>query len=148
MTEFTGTVTLSIDDHGFLRRECPRCGREFKWLHGDHGEAMPPGGYHCPYCDGRSEDGWWTRPQLAAIEASVGEQAEDMLYQEFKKLERHSSKFVKFKASRSPRRSVPSIPDEPNDMRRVDFPCHPSEPVKVLDSWSGPTHCLLCGQTA
>jgi hypothetical protein len=35
---------------------------------------------------------------------------------------------------------------EMDDMRRVDPACHPEEPFKVLDDWSGPVYCLLCGQ--
>ena len=30
----------------------------------------------------------------------------------------------------------------------VDFGCHPDEPVKVLDDWSGKVHCLICGEAA
>ncbi|MCY3733741.1 MAG: hypothetical protein OXG42_05625, partial [Chloroflexi bacterium] len=37
---------------------------------------------------------------------------------------------------------------EPNDMRRVDFSCHPAEPVKVDEAWAGPVHCLCCGEVA
>ena len=32
------------------------------------------------------------------------------------------------------------------DMARVDFECHPTEPVKVLDDWDKPVSCLICGQ--
>src|SRR6266511_2386951 len=38
--------------------------------------------------------------------------------------------------------------DETDDMRRIDFTCHPAEPVKVLDDWDGPVHCLICGEPA
>ena len=31
-------------------------------------------------------------------------------------------------------------------MTRVDFACHPSEPLKVLDDWREPVRCLICGQ--
>jgi len=31
-------------------------------------------------------------------------------------------------------------------MTRVDFACHPSEPLKILDDWHEPVHCLICGQ--
>ena len=34
---------------------------------------------------------------------------------------------------------------EENDMRRVDFECHPSEPLKVLEAWERSVHCLVCG---
>jgi hypothetical protein len=39
-------------------------------------------------------------------------------------------------------------PIEPNDMERVEFDCHPEEPVKVLDGWSEPVHCIVCGSAA
>ena len=35
---------------------------------------------------------------------------------------------------------------EDDDMTRVDFACHPSEPVKVLDDWHRPVSCLICGE--
>ncbi|MCA1645356.1 MAG: hypothetical protein LC797_07780 [Chloroflexi bacterium] len=35
--------------------------------------------------------------------------------------------------------------DEVDDMRRVNFECH-DEPVKVLDDWNDPVHCLVCGR--
>jgi hypothetical protein len=148
LSEIVGTVQLSVDDDGFLRRECPLCEREFKWLHGDHGEPMPEAGYHCPYCSGRARDGWWTRPQLAHITAVAAQKGEDMLHDAMKPLERSSSKSVKFTVTRSPRAPIPPVPDEPNDMRRVDFACHPAEPVKVLDAWTDQVHCLICGNAA
>jgi hypothetical protein len=129
VSEVLGTATLSLDDDGFLRRECPHCEREFKWLHGDEGEEMPEGGYHCPYCDGCSDDGWWTRPQLAHIDALLANQAEGMLHDAMKPLERSSPEFIEISVSRSPKMTVPAVPDEPNDMHRIDFDCHPAEPV-------------------
>ena len=148
MSDVIGTMTLSIDDDGFLRRQCPYCGQEFKWLHSEEGELMPDGGYHCPYCNERSEDGWWTRPQLAHIESLPAGHAEDMLDDSLNPLELSSSDFVKISVNPSPRESVPPVPDEPNDMRRVEFDCHLMAPVKVVETWNGPVHCLLCGQTA
>jgi hypothetical protein len=44
-----------------------------------------------------------------------------------------------------------NLPDEPSelteedDMRRVDFSCHPGEPLKVLEHWTKPARCLVCG---
>jgi hypothetical protein len=39
----------------------------------------------------------------------------------------------------------PASLTEVDDMRRVDFACHPSEPLKVLDDWAGVVGCLICG---
>jgi hypothetical protein len=27
----------------------------------------------------------------------------------------------------------------------VQSPCHPWEPIKIEEFWSGPIHCLVCG---
>jgi hypothetical protein len=35
---------------------------------------------------------------------------------------------------------------EADDMTRVDFACHPSEPLKVLDDWRKAVRCLICGK--
>ena len=37
---------------------------------------------------------------------------------------------------------------ETDDMTLVSFPCHPSEPLKVLDDWRMLVRCLICGQPA
>ena len=107
---------------------------------------MEPEGYHCPYCDGWSTDGWWTVSQLAAIEDETAYFAESQLHETFKSMERHSNESVKFKAGPAPTpRNRPPL-TEPDDMKRVDFKCHPTEPVKVREDWTNPVHCLVCGQ--
>jgi DNA-directed RNA polymerase subunit RPC12/RpoP len=141
---------MPLDSDGFLRRECPHCKREFKWLHGESESTTPmeTDGYHCPYCDGRSTDGWWTVSQLAAIEDEAAYFGESKLHEMFKGMERNSNEFVKFKAGSAPtRRNRPPI-TEANDMKRVEFPCHPTEPVKVREDWTAPVHCLVCGRLA
>jgi hypothetical protein len=145
----TISVTLSVDDDGFLRRECPHCEREFKWLPGDRDTAMPAEGYACPYCARRADPGaWWTKPQLEVVEARVmGDVLRpeiDQLEESLKDIGRSSGGLVEVTVTRD----IPNPPSEPltepNDMRRVDFPCHPAEPVKVSENWSAPVHCLIC----
>jgi len=63
----------------------------------------------------------------------------------FKGMERRSNQFVKIKPGAAPTRNNRPPLTEPDDMRRIDFACHPAEPVKVLESWSEPPHCLVCG---
>jgi hypothetical protein len=62
-------------------------------------------------------------------------------------LQRSTSGMFKVNTSRDRSPEPPEL-SEPDDMRRVDFPCHPSEPLKVLDDWAGPVHCLICGTPA
>jgi hypothetical protein len=155
MSEVIGSISMPLDSDGFLRRECPHCRREFKWLHSESetDTEMERDGYHCPYCNGQSVDGWWTVSQrtvsqLAAIEDETAHFTENQIHEMFKRMERHSNEFVKIQAGSAPtRRNRPPL-TEPDDMRRVDFPCHPAEPVKVRDDWTDPVHCLVCGQLA
>ena len=64
--EVTLSMAIPVDSDGFLRRECPTCEREFKWLptsQGDGGAAaVPDGGYFCPYCGVQAPaDAWLPR---------------------------------------------------------------------------------------
>jgi DNA-directed RNA polymerase subunit RPC12/RpoP len=149
MSDVIGSMSMPLDSDGFLRRECPHCSQEFKWLHNDSESEreMEPGGYHCPYCDGRSVDGWWTRSQFAAIEDETAFFAESQIHEMFKGMERQSNQFLKIKAGSAPRRRKRPL-TEPDDMKRIDFACHPAEPLKVLEDWSERVHCLVCGRPA
>jgi DNA-directed RNA polymerase subunit RPC12/RpoP len=129
---------------------CPHCSREFKWRHAESNDQslMEPDGYHCPYCNGQSVDGWWTVAQLAAIEDETQHYLETQIHDMFKGMERHSSDSLTFKAGVAPtKRNRPPL-TETDDMRRVEFACHADEPVKVLENWAEPVHCLVCGQFA
>jgi hypothetical protein len=44
------SVNVPLDSDGFLRRGCPTCEREFKWLPSEESESAARGGYYCPYC--------------------------------------------------------------------------------------------------
>jgi hypothetical protein len=142
------TIAFPLDGDGFLRRECPTCEREFKWLPTDE-EGTPPqdGGYFCPYCRIQAPlDTWNTRAQVVIVEATVKrELVQPGLEKALKNLERHSKGFIR---TQTPARESPP-PDpmtEVDDMRLVTFTCHPNEPVKVLDEWDGSAACLICGQ--
>ena len=61
-------MSIPRDSDGFIRRECPTCERQFKWLptpDGETGTPMPFGGYFCPYCGVQaSANAWLTKAQL------------------------------------------------------------------------------------
>ena len=148
MSEQVTQMSVPVDGDGFLRRECPTCEREFKWFASAEGEgvAMPDGGYYCPYCAIQAPaDSWFTRDQLELAKNTlmrevVGPELENLAGD----LRRSSvGGLVRFDVKlETPEPLDPLV--EPNDMRRFDFECHPSEPVKVLDDWVGPVHCLIC----
>jgi hypothetical protein len=41
---------------------------------------------------------------------------------------------------------IPAPLHEPTDMVVVSSPCHPWEPIKVMEDWRRPVHCLVCGE--
>jgi len=137
--EKTTSMALPLDSDGFLRRECPTCEREFKWLAAtgdDDATPAPDGGYFCPYCSVQAPpDAWFTPAQLERARATV---AHDLVVPELKRFERQGFE-VEINAPE------PEPLTETDDMRRIDVYCHPEEPVKVLDDWDRPVHCLLCG---
>lgn len=148
--EFSTSMSVPLDSDGFLRRECPTCEREFKWLpsNNDEGATRDPSGYYCPYCGVQANDGWLTQAQADAVRATVMRDVVGPTLDDFgKNIQGSSSSMIRFEVKREP---VPEPPEltEDDDMRRVDFACHPSEPLKVLDDWNGPVHCLICGTSA
>ena len=150
MCEVQIPMSVPLDSDGFIRRECPTCERELKWRptpEGEEGAPTPEGGYFCPYCAVQAQpDSWWTKAQLEAAEAKIHNEVVKPMLDDFgKSLERASSSHVRFTSKPAERAEEQQL-SESDDMRRVDFSCHPSEPVKVLEGWDQPVHCPICGQ--
>lgn len=145
MSDVELKVRVPLDNDGFVRRACPSCKREFKWLLYDDSEPMPGAGYACPYCAGRATS-WFTEAQLAVAYDALGREVVDPMLNEFgdavRKVNAPGS-FVRFEVEVSPRGPKPTF-TEPNDMVRVEPGCHPKEPLKVSEDWTGVVHCIIC----
>jgi hypothetical protein len=95
------------------------------------------------------DDSWFTDEQ---VELAKNRVARDILGPEFEKMARDMKRssrgsLISFDMNYDePEEMDPLV--EPNDMRRVDFACHPMEPVKVLEDWTRSVHCLVCSQAA
>ena len=138
VTDRAISVSLPLDADGFLRRECPACERELKWWHSEDSDPAPDTGYTCPYCTLRAgPNEWFTKAQADFMTRSAGNEVLGPLLDQFKS--------SGFRVTRDP---PPAPLTEINDMRRVDFPCHPSEPIKVREDWTQPVHCIVCGTAA
>jgi hypothetical protein len=148
-------MSIPLDSDGFLRRECPTCEREFKWLPSTDDEVAaeaPAGGYFCPYCVIQAPpDAWFTKAQLELAETIVAREVVgpmlDSFSRDLKRIGRQSGGLLDIEVSRDEPEDVGDLVEE-DDMRRVGFSCHPSEPIKVLDEWMDPVHCLMCGEPA
>lgn len=143
------SIPFNLDD-GFIRRQCPNCNRLFKWHHGPTDvrpdDAMDPPMYHCPYCGmNAGNDAWWTDDQASYIQLAAGGPAMQAISDELGIQSREiSSKHVKVSLGRETLPEPPSPPAEPSDMQEVQSPCHPWEPVKILDDWREALHCIVC----
>lgn len=155
MEENGFTLSFPLDDDGFFRRACPTCSREFKWFHSEEDDSdEPPVEYFCPYCGvAAAPDEWQTEEQVRYIEeeafARIVGPALEELNGSFGSGGRSSGDPFEISLSvEVPDRRQAAPVFEPNDMRRIDFACHPKEPVKVEEAWAGPVHCLLCGRVS
>ena len=153
MSDIEITISLPLDSDGFLRRACPSCCREFKWLSDTHKVvAAPTGKFFCPYCGTPGEPNeWFTIEQLASINEKVLDEVVrpslENLAEPFRQLGRSSGNIFKFTGSveDTEQRQAPPV-FEPADMRQITFHCHPLEPVKVDEAWEKAVHCLSCGR--
>jgi hypothetical protein len=147
------SMSLPLDNDGFLRRECPHCVGQFKWHHGpanEEGKQQPaPTSYYCPLCGQPARpDSWWTQEQLdyaqgTAVPVAMRE-VEQAMKDAFKGVSSKNMKFDFKGGIDTP--NAPSALVEPDDMVIVTSPCHAYEPVKIPEEASGPFHCLVCGQ--
>lgn len=139
-------------DGTFLRRECPSCNREFKWHSGPApnrpADAVDPPFYYCPYCGTpASSDDWWTKDQLEYAQQLLNVEGARLIDDEARRLvQRHRSGPLKvtIKPGNAPVPPAPLV--EKSDMVAVASPCHPWEPIKLIETWVDPVHCLICGE--
>jgi ribosomal protein S27AE len=145
----TYSVQLPLDNDGFLRRQCPHCGLEFKWHNGPTADKPPgqidPAVYYCPRCGVSAQHGdWFTQEQTNFIEESLSghafREATDTLQEMFRGV-----KGLTYKPSYDDEPLPPGTLHEPNDMIIVTPPCHPWEPVKVPEAATARSYCLICG---
>lgn len=144
MGMITRQVNIPVDADGFVRRECPHCMREFKWLPAQPQHEVSQALYYCPYCGQTApSDHWWTKAQLEYIKAFL---AAEVAAPELDRIVRDLNQPGSFISLgyRAPQSPAPLV--EPNDMRKVVPPCHPHEPLKVVEEWEGALHCLICGE--
>lgn len=161
MSEESLHMSVPLDSDGFLRRECPTCEREFKWLpsspsdavdDADSGEDSSP--YTCPYCGIQAPAGSWaTKTQVELAQSIVMREVVGPKLSEFgrelERMSRQTGGLLKFSArvERDQPTTDPTL-TESDDMRRVEFDCHPAEPLKILEDWRGDVLCLVCGTPA
>lgn len=137
------SVSIPTDDDGYVRQECPSCGREFKAPVED--EELAEVG-HCPYC-GHQDDQWFTAEQMEQFEAEALAAFMPQVEKELKKMandvNRSGGGFIKMSVD-TPDVDVPVMAPEAPDMRTVTSPCCKAT-LKLDEDWSGRAYCPQCG---
>jgi uncharacterized Zn finger protein (UPF0148 family) len=138
-------VSIPTDDDGFVRQQCPACGREFKAPVEDE-ELVAPG--HCPYC-GHQDDSWFTPEQMEQFEAQAMAAVMPELKKELDKMARDVSKssggLLSMEVKADEVDAPLMIPEAP-DMKVVSSPCC-SAVLKLEEDWNGSTFCPKCGDS-
>ena len=148
--EVSASVSFPLDPDGFLRRECPTCGEEFKWFHQEEYDAdiEHVAEYFCPLCGvPAATDAWYTTAQVEYMQGAVGPQLDEAV-QDAMKSAFSGIKGISFKPAGNFTFGL-ETPDpliEPDAMVIVAPPCHDTEPVKVPETATAEVHCLICGQ--
>ena len=126
---------------------------ELKWRPTPEGEEsvpVPDGGYFCAYCGVQADPGsWLTKAQAQFVGEIAQARVLDPMLEDFEndlqRIARRSRGMISVTTQHERTEEPDPLPEDLDDMRRVDFACHPTEPIKVLDDWSDPTFCLVCG---
>ncbi len=157
MDEVAGQMSIPLDSDGFRRMECPTCEREFKiFVPPEEDDEVGPdeddAQYSCPYCVVEAPSGgWFTQAQLDLAESILAEQimgpSAKGLADQVGQISRRSGGLVQARVEFDEPGDLDPL-TEADDMKRVDFECHPSNPIKVLDDWDKAVHCFICGSVA
>ncbi|MBX5482496.1 MAG: hypothetical protein IRZ16_11770 [Myxococcaceae bacterium] len=158
-------VALPVDSQGFVRRECPRCRRQFKVRGGPTDGAIVQRylGRHlsfenhqeiarddvrsfCPYCGYEAPaDEWCTPQQRAWLEKVADVLGREIRYEQLQYPWRTlgANPGPTFVAVPPPDR-LPEMRSEDDDLRRFSLFCC-AEDVKVDTAWAQPIFCPRCG---
>lgn len=100
--EINMTISIPTDDDGYVLLQCEHCGTYFK---GTPSDLKDDGvlNIFCPSC-GLISENYVTDDVLELAMKMVTNADNDMIYDEFKKLERHNKKgVISFKAGKRPK---------------------------------------------
>ena len=138
-------ISIPTDNDGYVLLKCPNCGTYFKATPSD---VQDDGvlELYCPSC-GLSSDSYITDDVLELAIAMTKNAAMDLIYNEFKKMERQFKKGpITFKVGRPPKHE----PEDPirsgiEAMEIVTFPCcKRTAKIKPILRMTG-CYCPFCG---
>lgn len=151
------SLVLPTDPDGFVTRECPSCGRQFKLRLRDSAtlRITGPGSLnedaqsdamtgHCPLCHELVVHGNWRTDAQRHYLRSLRMKAAIVAYSDQFLIASKGSRAL-IELAGFPPVFVSEAPRETDEMRLLVLPCHESWPLKVPADWSGDISCFRCG---
>ncbi|MDD3221013.1 MAG: TFIIB-type zinc ribbon-containing protein [Lachnospiraceae bacterium] len=144
--EFHMTISIPTDDEGYILLKCEHCGTFFKATPSDiEDDGML--NLFCPSC-GLTSENYVTEDVIDLAMKMVKNKVNDMVYDAFKDLERHSKRnsMIKFKAGKRPRHEA----EEPirSGIEALEITafdcCNRTAKIKPLLRMTG-AYCPFCG---
>lgn len=143
--ELNVTISIPADDDGYILLQCPHCGTYFKIKPSDF-EDDSVLHIFCPSC-GLIGENYLTDDAINLATTMIKNRAMDMIYDEFKKMERQFKKGpITFKAGKPPKHDAEDpIRSGLETLEVVAFPCCKREAkIKPLIKMAG-SYCPFCG---
>lgn len=144
--EFHMTISIPVDDDGYILLKCEHCGTFFKATPSD---IKDDGVLHifCPSC-GLTSENYLTDDVIELALKMTKNVVNDMIYDMFKDLERQTKRnsLVKFKAGKRPQHEAEDpIRSGIEALEITTFPCcGRTAKIKPLLRMTG-AYCPLCG---
>lgn len=144
--EFHMTISIPTDDEGYILLKCEHCGTFFKATPSDI-EDDGVLNLFCPSC-GLASENYVTEDVIDLAMKMVKNKVNDMVYDAFKDLERHSKRnsMIKFKAGKRPRHEAEDpIRSGIEALEITTFDCcNRTAKIKPLLRMTG-AYCPFCG---
>lgn len=144
--EFHMTISIPTDDEGYILLKCEHCGTFFKATPSDIKDDGVLNLF-CPSC-GLTSENYVTEDVIDLAMKMVKNKVNDMIYDAFKDLERHSKRnsIVKFKAGKRPRHEAEDpIRSGIEALEITTFDCcNRTAKIKPLLRMTG-AYCPFCG---
>lgn len=139
------TISIPPDDDGYILLQCEHCGEYFKVTANDIQDDRVLNIY-CPAC-GLESDSYITEDVIELAEVMTTNYAQDLIYDELKKLEKQTRRSpVQFKIKSKPEYLYENpVRSGIEALQIVSFPCcHRRAKIKPLLKMSG-CCCPFCG---
>lgn len=141
---FSFEISIPSDNDGYVLLQCEHCGSFFKATPDDI-EDDGVLQIFCPCC-GLCSENHITEDVSELAETIISNQINQMIFKQFKDLERHSNNIISFKAGKKPHyKAEEPIRSGIDELKIVDFECcHRTAKIKPLLKMTG-CYCPFCG---